>query len=1056
MKKKHILLTLLGFSCALAFCGCKGLAGKEPDDSATASKTGKVMLNTFDDWDALKKMELNLELFDGTLSVNRDELYIREGKASAKVEFTSIKANPPSFVMSASVKPNITDVTEFGLYVCNTTDQTVRVSITVGSADATVYSMTKEALPGENHLKFEVDRSLLQVMGEAVQEYKIGFMDVFSGSVFYLDNFYAKTDSTEVTIPSEITSVVQTISSLDVNDRTAVENAMKAYKALSVEYRKSVYNYNILKSAMDSFWLKDFTGVKKTDPDTLLHFDKQLGEMQISADDTTAIVACEYTTEMAYGDEEGSLKVEFSPTSSNWLSLSTKATTTVDNPKIRFCVYNDSDQRKMLCLSWNIVAYLEPNAWTEVYCNSSYLTTMGEIEVAGLADDMGGRPPEGALYFSAVRSFDPFEEFRSLREQEGNEDTVFFFDRKEGLNQLSNASEGVTLSYTEDFVYGDETGSVKFSFSGSEGQKTVEYDESGFSFEDGDWVVLYAYNDLKSAVQLMTEYTSGLRVGVGQWTMLAIPAKDIVNNTVFRFWGPDDKALEGNFYLTKGVVCSQEELIDLTKAAGDYEYSLGDTVFKGAATNVGMLTHNNGTLTNSFAFNPYLIGDEIRVSFYEHGDCSISLPLKEEVAVDQEVTYVAITLRTFAGVNNIQLYPNGASTIKASRVAVVTHDNGYSTVVFELAQTAGETLSVLRIDYDKTISISEAYELWFSEVLIGNYQTMREKDLYTNELFEARSGADENTVFFFDRELGLNQLGSADGLSVAYTTEKAYGDEAGSVKLVCDGTVQQPTVSYDKAGYGFNSGDLLVFRVYYEGGNTDAIQIMLNWSQGQRIMPNVWTTIVMPASVLEEKDHFRFWSIGDTALDGTIYVSKIKAYSDSDVVNLGGVSSDYEYTVGSTAFIGAAGGNVCGDKNTTLSATYAKNAIYVDGEVQVTFVGVSDSQLILTLKNAVSISENDVYMAVTMRNFSGIDKLCLFANASTAIATEIVETTAPNEEGYVTVVFKLSKTADQSVTSIRLDYEDTLYNTQAVTLCISDVEFGAYSDMASKGYVTED
>ena len=52
MKKKHILLTLLGFSCVLAFCGCKWHEGKEPDDSATASKTGKVMLNTFDDWDA--------------------------------------------------------------------------------------------------------------------------------------------------------------------------------------------------------------------------------------------------------------------------------------------------------------------------------------------------------------------------------------------------------------------------------------------------------------------------------------------------------------------------------------------------------------------------------------------------------------------------------------------------------------------------------------------------------------------------------------------------------------------------------------------------------------------------------------------------------------------------------------------------------------------------------------------------------------------------------------------------------------------------------------------
>ena len=285
---------------------------------------------------------------------------------------------------------------------------------------------------------------------------------------------------------------------------------------------------------------------------------------------------------------------------------------------------------------------------------------------------------------------------------------------------------------------------------------------------------------------------------------------------------------------------------------------------------------------------------------------------------------------------------------------------------------------------------------------------------------------------------------------MAYTTEKAYGDEAGSVKLVCDGTATQPNVSYDKMGYEFNDGDLLVFRVYYEGGNADAIQIMFNWSEGQRIMPNVWTTIVVPASVLDAKDHFRFWSIGDTALGGTIYVSKIKAYAASEVVNLGAVADGYEYTLGDTTFVGKASGNICGDKNGTLSATYAKNAIYVDGEVQATFVGVSDSQLILTLKDSVSVSENDVYMAVTMRNFSGIDKLCLFANASTAIATKIVETTAPNEEGYVTVVFKLSKTADQSVTSIRLDYEGTLYNTQAVTLCISDVEFGDYEASAEE------
>lgn len=67
----------------------------------------------------------------------------------------------------------------------------------------------------------------------------------------------------------------------------------------------------------------------------------------------------------------------------------------------------------------------------------------------------------------------------------------------------------------------------------------------------------------------------------------------------------------------------------------------------------------------------------------------------------------------------------------------------------------------------------------------------------------------------------------------------------------------------------------------------------------------------------------------------------------------------------------------------------------------------------------------------------------MYANSSAKISTEIVSVSAVDEYGYVTVVFKLSQTEDQSVSSIRIDYEETLYNTQAVMLCISDVAFSS-------------
>jgi hypothetical protein len=79
---------------------------------------------------------------------------------------------------------------------------------------------------------------------------------------------------------------------------------------------------------------------------------------------------------------------------------------------------------------------------------------------------------------------------------------------------------------------------------------------------------------------------------------------------------------------------------------------------------------------------------------------------------------------------------------------------------------------------------------------------------------ELRVGEDANTILFYNTEIGVEkQIKSTGSLTATYTTEKAWGSEAGSLKIVTDAK-SQTTLKYDTLGMEYNDDDYVTFYVY--------------------------------------------------------------------------------------------------------------------------------------------------------------------------------------------------------------------------------------------------
>ncbi|MBE5752740.1 MAG: hypothetical protein E7343_01565 [Clostridiales bacterium] len=695
--KKFLLavLSVLGVSCLALGASC--IQNEDPNSSTEQTpQTDVVVLNGFNRYEDVAVIYLDPATFDGSFKLNDNSDYFVEGGASYKIYIANTKVNQPNLKLSAGgLKSDITDVTEFGLYVYNENDYSFDIIVTAYAGDTVVCAPVATVAPGANNLTFPINRALVQKSGKVVTDYSISFSGLKSKTTLYFDNFHVKTTTAPVVLPAAVSEIITAIDRFtEDTSKETLEGVMMQYNALSAEDKKCVTNYERLSSLLTSHWLQDIAQAQVNDPETLLYFDRMFGTLQVSKGGP-GISSYSYSTAMKYGEEAGSMKVDFEITSTNWVSLYTTATTSIEEENIEFYVYNDSDQYKAMCLGWNVpfnsnyAGYMElaPHEWTKVLMKSEKFTNVGApsgvIQICGLSDltNRSGQAPDGSLYFSSFKKQDNSKQVIEART--GDEaNTLFFFDRDLGLNQVVETGGFKELS--TDTVFNGESGALKMTYTGQK-QPTLALELAKYPFNEDDYVVMNVYPDVNTDyVQVTVGTLYGTRALNNKWTTMIIPAKAFNSATYFLVQFINDGGSstgdnwiegEGSVYFTKAKVYSGDQLRNLTgtydyltqytnlsatiqanadiskveAVADDFEYNVGSTKFVGKVDyyDRGTFSYNPIVYGSWYDADVALVGNAIR--FYARANISaaitsqktaIGMELKDSVDCSGKTLYI--------------------------------------------------------------------------------------------------------------------------------------------------------------------------------------------------------------------------------------------------------------------------------------------------------------------------------------------------------------------------------------------------------------------------------
>lgn len=759
--RKFLLATLsiLSMSCLALGVACSG--GEESSSTSVQEEKPEseiVLLNGFNRYQDVAVIYLDPATFDGSMKLNEDAAYIVEGEGSYKCYINATQANQPNLAFSAAtLKNDVTDVTEFGLYIYNDNDYAFDVIITAYAGDTVVCAPVATAEVGANNLVFPINRALVQKTGKVITEYSISFSGVKSESTMYLDNFYVKTTKDPVVLPDAVTAVINAIDAFtDTTPRETVESVIAQYNALSAEDKQCVTNYERLNSMIMPYWLTDLAQAQKDDPKTLLYFDCSFGPLQIKST-TSGVSSYSYSTDMKYGDENGSLKVDFAVTSTNWVNIITTATTLIEEEFIEFYVYNDSDQYKAMCVGWNVPSnsndesymILEPKTWTKIVSKSTDLTnsggSSGAFEICGLSDltDRRASAPDGTVYISSVIKKGASQEIINARVNEDS-NTLFFFDRELGLQQAEET--GGTKEFSEDTVFNGESGALKMHYIGNE-KAEIALSLAKYKFNPGDYVVTNVYVDLDADyLQLRLGTLYGTHCFNGKWTTVIIPAEAFAESQHFLLealndggdYSPDEDAeLSGDVYFTKAKVYTSSQVQNMSEVADTYEFTIGSTAFVGKAdfvgTNYGTYNYNDVIYAQWYDTNVALVNDTLR--FYARSDSAdeetsakretaIGLELKEGVQCEGKKLYViasGLMDDTTMGDLCLQIFTGREdghfATIRP--VAKEVLDDGYVRYEFNLS---GEVWSNETLKY---------FRLWTGhQLIIPDYEAIMIRDIY--------------------------------------------------------------------------------------------------------------------------------------------------------------------------------------------------------------------------------------------------------------------------------------------------------------------------------------
>ena len=440
----------------------------------------------------------------------------------------------------------------------------------------------------------------------------------------------------------------------------------------------------------------------------------------------------------------------------------------------------------------------------------------------------------------------------------------------------------------------------------------------------------------------------------------------------------------------------------------------------------------------------------------------------------------------------------GVATVAAGATSDFSVNGGEALLTGD--QCAPE-FTIGNIQADASVTVSVTYESSNTEVLGVSGKTLtaisagtvtvtakitsngKTLDVATAEVevkdkfAELRKGDDANTLFFFNQKDGEEQVSaSLSGLTYGYTTEKAYGEEAGTLKINFPGTTASSNhVNLDLKNYTYSDTDYVAFYIYNDT-TTDCINLYLDYADGIRLNKGEWTMVLRPMSQFAGK-FLNFYGqnlaaagtyFGGGNVGGSVYMSKAKVYSAAQVSALADVETTTEWTVGSSTFIGALKAYnsnpkmEASDKDHNMITNVLESKTYlVNGEIRQVIWRHAYAGFYAAFKTATDVSANNTYIAITLKGALA-DKFTIRPMDDTGEWGSAWGVLAPaksieGKDGFVTYVFEVPAMAGKTVAGIRITpCGDTNATTNFVSheIRISDVLIGSAATMTEKGYLS--
>lgn len=294
--------------------------------------------------------------------------------------------------------------------------------------------------------------------------------------------------------------------------------------------------YDFSSPVKQNITLKAVYKPEKIIPGKIGYFDEKFGESQFKVVNSKI----EFTTEKAYGEEVGSLKVTVLPgyvhTFGKLVKLTEVDVSAYDSLVLR--VFNPNNYEAYFFLAEEGVSttmdyLLKPNEWTEVRIPISRLSNAKDLmglDFKVAQKNFASLEPNTTIYLSAMYA----EKDQNSGPSEVVPGKLCYFDEQYGVAQF--AADHVAIEFSSDTKHGDEAGSLKLTVqTGNNGNighllNLTETDLSGYKVAK-----FYVYNPGTEDMWFATEgkWFSVLKEGkeenaqevrciAGEWTEVSI------------------------------------------------------------------------------------------------------------------------------------------------------------------------------------------------------------------------------------------------------------------------------------------------------------------------------------------------------------------------------------------------------------------------------------------------------------------------------------------------------------------------------------------------------